>query len=150
MILREFYYPYNSDNADYFKALNEMPEVTYYKDEQGNDLDYGYVMMDAVYSRNFGHQFTDDEIYFGGDDVYQKLQFIENYRANETLYNQYLAGIDKIRAESALCEGCLNKIRDYQQKILDYTITPKKKTNTPFLFRIMIYTANGFMKPNKD
>lgn len=127
VILREFYYPYNSDNADYFKALNEMPEVTYYKDEQGNDLDYGYVMMDAVYSRNFGHQFTDDEIYFGGDDVYQKLQFIENYRANETLYNQYLADIDNIRAESALYEGYLNKIRDYQQKILDYTITPEEK-----------------------
>ena len=123
---KDFIYPYdNNGNADDISVLQNPPEVTYYKDTDGNDSSKGFVVMESTYFRNYGYIFDDDEIYFGGDEVYASKVFIEQYEADETIYNNYLADIENIKANIARYSAYIEEIYDYEYAILDYTTTPE-------------------------
>lgn len=118
---RDFYYPYDDNiNADDFSVLEFPPEVTYYTGENGEPLSSGYVYMDAVFIRSHKHEFKDSEIYFGGDEVYNKIKFIQSYLDDEELYDALFLQKDQITAEVDYYSALLRDYYDYEQAVLDY------------------------------
>ncbi len=136
---RDYFFPYDdNENADALSVIKPLPEVTYDKDEAGNTLNTGYLRMDAVYFRNFGHNFNLSEIYYGGDSIYENKLFIEQYGDDEELYEIYNAQLSSIKADIDRYEGYLKEISDYEISKLAYTSTPEA------------YERYLILKPNHD
>lgn len=136
---RDYFYPYDANgNADALSVVKPLPPITYDKDTLGNNLPTGSLRMDAVYFRNFGHLFNLSEIYFGGDNVYENKIYIEQYEADEALFDAYYAELPSIKADIDLYEAYLKEINDYEIAKLAYTTTPEA------------YERYQTLKPNHD
>lgn len=78
---RDYEYPYTEANKDYFSLL-QIPPTVYDITDSNGDIVSQYVIMVASFTREYGYQFNVDELYFGGDEIYQKKLFIDNYEAD--------------------------------------------------------------------
>lgn len=145
LTFKDYFYPYI--NGDDFTVIRNLPNVTYNKDEFGNDLPTGYLPMEAVYFRDFGYLFTENEIYYGGDDVYSARLFIEEYQSDYSVYDNYRQNIETIKVDIEYYQGLLDEIQAYEASVLSYTTTAEstQRYNEIIgdydLYRDNLYTA---------